>query len=270
MVDRELAGKIERVRELMERAGTPAEAEAAAAAFQRLIMRHELSEEEARTLTGSRRDEVVLRRVRLWPAGRQGVTWRFHLMIVLTRFNFCRLYREGPAGADVLVIGTEKNLDAVTRLYQMTEPAFERLAEAAWDEALRAFRVAYLVTRGVLKADDATRVVSTAVVLRGRPNRQSYLASFLLGVPSGLYDKLKSERAEEIATLEGAQALVVVADQELDEAAERLIGEVTAGRRGPGARDGQAFRRGYDAGRSYEDREPVGGLAPRALVGGGG
>src|SRR5262249_29113628 len=85
-----LAEKIAGVKRLIDAASTLGEAEAAAAAFQRLLLKHNLTEAEAAAATAQGRTHdsaaYVLLRVRVAPSVTKGEPWRRALFHTLAHF----------------------------------------------------------------------------------------------------------------------------------------------------------------------------------------
>lgn len=221
--------KLEKIARLMEAAGTPGEAEAAAAAFQRLVMKMNLTAEDLKGLGKDDGAEYVSQTVIVAPEGKTGVTWRVYLLNAVARYNFCQAIRVGAHGGRMYLVGQRRNVEAVMSMYVTMGPVFERLAVASWHaEAAEARRLGWRA-----------------------PHKVRWTNSFLQGVPAGLIAKFKAERAEEEAADASVSALVVVKDAELRRAVTDLVGGTTTPKHKINSLS-SAYESGYQAGRDYE------------------
>jgi hypothetical protein len=237
-MDSATAEKFEKIMRLMDAAGSEGEAQAAAAAFQRLLLRHGVEEAEARRAAGTlgQAEEIVMRWVQIAPARHKYIGWRLSLMSTLAHFGLCRVFTGGKGYAKhhVMLLGRPTDLVAIVQMFDRTAATFSRLADA----------------------DVATMRRDYPAMGLQPVHAGSWRDSFLKGAVSGLYDKLQAERDELLGTDSAVSALVVVRDAALDAAQAEKIGKVTKGQ-GHRARGGDAWRNGYQAGRNYNGAQEL-------------
>lgn len=225
-MDRDTKARLEKIQALMENAGTVGEAEAAAQAFQRLVMRHNLSAEELAGLGQAEREAYMVKMVVLGGFNERGITWKRSLLTVIARFNFCDTIRYGTTGAMMAVIGQRTNIDAVETMYHTMVSTFTRLSHETW--AARKHELPFSKPR-------------------------AWKFSFLMGVPSGLMDKFTAERESEVAADSNVSALVEVKGAELEDFLANEFPNVVNRMTTYGVSDGSGYRAGYKAGREYQD-----------------
>lgn len=231
----ELLAKLARIEALADRAGTLAEAEAAAAALSRLLLRHNLSLAEV----GERRERapgngVTAQEHRL----ANGAAWRHYLLHALAQTHLCRAIRH--AGDRATIIGHPHNLAVVKDLYRWLSAAIERLARRAWEERIER-RAAELLLAA--PPDAQPRFADAMTAARETPGKRAWLAAFRTGAVDGLWRRLLDERrALEAETAPDRWALVPLLEREV----EVFVGERFAGLGSYAVRAGDAG--GYAAG----------------------
>lgn len=245
----ELLEKLEKIQRLMENAGTPGEAEAAAAAFSRLLLKHNIDARDLENQGHRVKSKYILYPIQLMENGKPGLTWRVFLVHVLAKYNFCEAIRHGAHGARMFLVGEPENIAAIERLFFMMVPTFERLAELGFLEATERFDNLPFATRkyGNVK----------------KPHRTSWKNSFFLGVPRGLTEKLETDRRESMED-SIVNAVVVAKDQELMDAVNSFFAGLEPGGKAQIA-DKSAYKAGFAAGRNYATEERVGGSALKAI-----
>lgn len=234
-MDSTLKSRLEKIQSLMENAGTIGEAEAAAAAFQRLVMKHNLAAADLTDLGQGTDDPYVFEYIDLREVMKTGIKWRLSLLHTLSKFNFCTTVRGHYQDGTLTIIGKESNVRAVQAMFSIMVPTFQRLALESW-----------------------TTYQATDPFISRRVSSRAYRKSFLLGVPSGLWDKFKAERAEEVKETPNVNALVLVLDEELEQQVNGYFNDglvKTKARRS--MVNGDGYRNGIEAGRNYSDAKPV-------------
>lgn len=234
--------QIEDIIRLMDGATTEGEAQAAAAALQRKLLKENLTLEEARKNMADGEvlaTEVIIKGVRLAEPGERGLTWKIYLITAVARFNFCKCLRVGKHGGDVYLVGTELNIAHVRQTFEHLVPVFERIAVDSWEN----------YSRNVQKV-----------------GRAKYVNSFLMGVPSGLNDKYFADRQDQYSTMTGVRDLVAVRDREVDDKIASTWGKLGSAGRDHIA-DYNAYSNGRDVGKSYDGSRPLDSDARRALNG---
>lgn len=231
-MDSNLKDRLEKIQRLMENAGTVGEAEAAAAAFQRLVMKHNIDLAE---LGGDEPEEYVFDSIDLKETKATGLKWRTTLLNVLAKYNFCLLVVNGRlSGGRLTLVGKPANVAAVKAMFTTMHITFERLCAQGWKDFNR-------------------QQPTLAAITSGRTWRKSYL----LGVPSGLYDKFKAEREEELVETPAANAIVLVSEAELQQAVDDYFGGLRSSKPRRAKVNTDAYGKGYEAGKNYSDAKPV-------------
>ena len=226
----ELLTKFEKLLELEQRAATPGEAEAAAAAMTRLLTKHNLEALEVKRRLGSQGPKTDLVKsgwIEVPAAG-----WRKSLMWAVARNNFTTFvyYRRGG-----YLIGTGANIAATNRMYDTLCLTVEHLADLGWDE---------------IKHDPPLEDRGNWYHYDLRPiGSAKWKNAFRLGCVSGIQDAMRRARQEIVEQTEGGSALVLVNQKELDAATRRYVG-VTVKSKGSSITNADAYRRGYQAGQS--------------------
>lgn len=224
-MDSNLKEKLIGIKGLMERAGTVSEAEAAAAAMTRLVLKHNISEEELASLGVVDKEAYESGYIQVGPNGSSGLQWKLNLLYVLSEFNFCKFVRAGKHGGDGYIIGQPTNQKIVIEMFNVTVQTVERLAVDEW----------------YIMLNDWERMMNA-----GNPKASGWKNSFKLGFPSGLHLKLMMQKAE-LEKDDTTSALMVVKDGELDKAVEEKVGKLQKSRgSNPTNRDG--YYRGVERG----------------------
>ena len=241
-MDQALADKFIGVRKMMEQATTEGEAQAAAAAFQRLLVKNAVSEEEAMALGEREKKPFVRIRIKVAEPRTPGISWKNTLIHILLENNFCRSYNPASGGwHEVFAIGKQENLDAVGKLFQVMVPAFEKMCKEAFESKLRRWH-------------QGGRFLEP----KGRPHKTSFTISFMLGACYGVEERLRSEmKTMELESGE-IRALVPLNKIELDKAESSLMGKVGSGGAGYSASDTSGFNAGYAAGKSFVPHTQLG------------
>lgn len=238
-MDATLLGKLQKITRLIDRAGTPGEAEAAAAALNRLLLKHNLDEADVRKAKGDPESPgIIIERISVGGASK-AYMWRWYLLGVIAKANLTEVVRDGATAVDGWVIGTKQNVAAVMDLFRHLATVFDRLAKEAWEAQSPADRL--YVRRNV------------------------YINAFLLGVPSGLRDKFRAERRALEQEDGRLSALVVVHDKAIQDVVQAEIGRTRQDARRRRVADHQAYQDGYRAGRNYREDKSITGEHRLAL-----
>jgi hypothetical protein len=250
----DLGEKLRKVRALIEGATSVAEAEAASAAWQRIVMRHNLDEAEAARVAGREPSAVNGRSVKVASRGAKEVVWKAQLLQTLAEFNLCRMYREeSNSYADVLIVGSEENIETVLEIWERLCSIVPFLSQRAYDALKYQIRYQLLAARMTPSKDDY-------------PQARTWRHGFHRGFPNGLHAKMQEERDKEKKQFAGTAALVLVNDQ----AIERWVagkGKTSAGSASAMPQDADGYYEGYKAGKSWEEREKLQSGEALALAG---
>lgn len=233
-MDTALKSRLEKIQRLMEGATSVGEAEAAAAAFQRLVMKHNVEAAELESLGTSTEDAFIFEHMDVTETQKTGIRWRLSLLHTLAKFNFCMIVRDYYLDGGLTIVGKESNVRAVQAMFLTMVPTFQRLAADSWKQTQLLYPVAAMTSGG-----------------------RKYRKSFLLGVPSGLHDKFTAERKQELKETPHANAIVLLSDEQLKNAAEDYFGKLKTGKARSATVDVLGHKNGYDAGRNYSDAKPV-------------
>lgn len=239
-MDKQVLKKLVDIKKLMDAAGSVGEAEAAAAAMQRLVLKHNVDAAELEALGQEEKEAYGGMPVHLWPKGKPGVAWRVYVFTTIAHYNFCTFVRTHSTGGDGVLIGQASNQEAVMLMYEAAVENFLRLAPICYKEA---------------HAVQGWRISKPAV----------WKNSFLLGVPQGLHLKFDLERKAEIQADSKTSALVLVKDADLEKAVDDHFGRGSIKKTETKIQvtDKDAYRKGVEKGRSYDtgDRIDAGFLA---------
>lgn len=239
-MDRVTREKLEKIQALIEGAKSQGEAEAAAAAFQRLVLRHNLSAEDLNKLGQTEREPYGTIYVTVAKSGETGVTWKVYLLWSLANLHFVAAIRQGNHGATFQLIGQETNIEALRALFDTLVTVGERLAVEGYEAYVAETQKAY--SQYSLRDLKTLKLIVSKVL---------WTNSFKLGFQKGIYTKLKNERTQEVKADENVSALVVVKDAELAQATEQLAGK-TRNQKAKIRIHGDAHRAGYRAGMEHE------------------
>lgn len=148
-IDAKILDRLKKIMKLQEGATTQGEAEAAAAAAQRLIIQYNLDISTI-DLSDKVEDKANIEEVKLpYKDKRTGGEWRLNLMYAIADNNFCSvLYWRGIQ--NMVLIGTRANIEMVTYLYNSLA---ERLFQIAKEEykTYKIDKLAYMVTHLIEK-----------------------------------------------------------------------------------------------------------------------
>lgn len=214
---RAILDKLDQIKALRDRAGTQAEAEAAAAALTRLLTKYNLSITEFEMRTKGD-DTLGSNYVRTDITIENGANWRKDLLHVVATENGCRaIFKRGSSG--VIMVGSPTGIGIVTDIYQ----EFVALAEVMARRASR--EPAYAID---------------VVAIGARRWRTGYL----IGFAQGIWEAMRDARKAAVDETAGGSALVIVQDKALARAVDDLVGKTVSAGKSNVSRDA------YNAGRS--------------------
>jgi hypothetical protein len=235
-MDKELRSKIEGIVARMDRAGSVHEAEACAAALQRVMLRHNLTQADIDAASGIMHEEYISKFVQLGEARTPGLQWRINLAYVMAEMNFCVFIRCGVHGGVGWFVGQASNIDAVEVMFKATAETSDRLAPTEWAEFQN----------------------SSEFYTYGRPKARAWKNSFQIGFVTGIRMKMRSEREKMAQELEAGvvSALVVVKDAELEQAVNEKLGKTTT-HKGSAPTSASGFQRGVQRGLEHSFRDEL-------------
>lgn len=202
------------------------EANAAAAAIQRLLTQYNLSMDEIGTDEEKSKDVILEENVDGFTYKSIGGDWEFRLLYVLCKWNFCKCFQVGGTYKKLIIFGKKENIETVKWLRSMLAERFVSFSKNRFKEY--------------------QKTVEYAMKPIGK---DKYQRSYLMGCAAGLDAKLKEESDREKAKDAefGAKvtALVVRNDTAVTEYIEN---KYKVGK-------GKAMRENYDSARAYGYRD---------------
>jgi len=146
------------------------EANAAAAAIQRLLIQYNLSMEEIGSDEQKKADVVIEETTSGFTYKSIGGEWEFRLVYVLCKWNFCKCFQYGKTYKSLLIFGKQENLETVKWLRQLLSERFVSFSKTRYKEYQKTMEYAH------------------------KPmSMDKYQRSYLMGCTAGLDSKLKEE-----------------------------------------------------------------------------
>lgn len=200
--------KLQKMYEGAKAINSEGEAQAAAAAIQRILLEYNITMEEV----GVEKDKNVIEQ-ETWSGYTYksiGGWWEARLVIVLCKFNFCRCFLLGRSYKTLFIIGTEENRKQVKWFREFLSKKFVELSKKSYVEYLDKF------------------LSNPWNVNKNPMSKDKYQRSFLVGCAVGLERKLEEERERDKQDVEiggKVTALVLRKDQELQQWVNTNFGE---------------------------------------------
>lgn len=205
-----ILSKLRKLKALYEGAkeiNSEGEANAAAAAIQRLLTQYNLSVDEIGTDEQKKEDVVVDEKTSGFTYKSIGGEWEQRLVYVICKWNFCRCFVYGKSYRTLLLVGKKENLETVKWLREMLSERFVSFSKKRFKE--------YQKTR-----EYASKPISM----------DKYQRSYLMGCAAGLDAKLKEEsdrdKAKNIEYGTKVNALVVRNDTAVAQFVSKKFGKV--------------------------------------------
>ncbi len=183
---------IRKLLNLSEGTNSPAEAEAAAAKAQQLLLKYNLELDEVKGFIPEE-ERLVGEELVETSEKKSESNWIWELYGVVARYNFCYTIRHrwidtnNPYGVKASVIGLSGNVAVVTFTVEWLIPNIRRMAKEAWTE------------------------------YEGYEKRGRFTRGFLIGCVEGIRSKLHREWEASQVVDENTRALVVVRGREIAE-----------------------------------------------------
>lgn len=214
--------KLQNLYEGAKKINSEGEANAAAAAIQRLLTQYNLSMDEIGTDEEKAKDTVFEEKVDGFTYKSIGGEWEFRLLYVLCKWNFCKCFQVGNTYRRLMIFGKKENIETVKWLREMLAERFVAFSKNRFKEYKKTMEY-------------AMKPISM----------DKYQRSYLMGCAAGLDAKLKEESDREKAKNAeyGAKvtALVVRNDTAVTEYIEN---KYKVGR-------GRARKENFDSARAY-------------------
>lgn len=211
------------------------EANAAAAAIQRLLTHYNLSMGDV-SREEQEKDVVKENVMSCYRFKSIGGDWEFKLMFVVCKWNFCKVFRYGKTkDKNMIFFGKEENMETVKWLYNMLCERFVAFGKKRYKE------------------------YQETMEYKMKPiGLDTYLRRYLEGCSQGLDVKFKEESDREKAQNEDKDystkvtALVVRTGAEIDEYVGHKFGGYTKGRAMPSAKRDSCFTYGFKDGKNTQ------------------
>lgn len=245
-----------RVRKLMNLAENPSategEAANAAAMAQKLLIKYNLSMAQIKDVDEP--SDYENRNVNLGVAKGQVIGWRRSLLFTLAEENFCRAlqWSSGPLANTMQVIGKPENIEMVMSMFEYLTATIERLSREGWDE----FRK---------NNHGQPPTIYSEYTHKYQPmHYKAWLSSFAKGANLAIKVKLRAQRKEMITADRETTAIVLVIEEELDNAVTSFYDNVGKGKKDKSAIYDAIFEAGYTAGKSISLDKQVSGTTRTA------
>lgn len=168
--------KLQNLYEGAKKINSEGEANAAAAAIQRLLIQYNLSMDEIGTDEEKSKDTVLEEKVDGFTYKSIGGEWEFRLLYVLCKWNFCKCFQVGGTYKRLMIFGKKENIETVKWLRSMLAERFVSFSKNRFKEY--------------------QKTVEYAMKPIGM---DKYQRSYLMGCAAGLDAKLKEESDREKA-----------------------------------------------------------------------
>lgn len=162
--------KLKSMYEGAKKINSEGEANAAAAAIQRILTQYNLSMEEIGSDEQKKSDVIVEEQASGFTYKNIGGEWEFRLVYVLCKWNFCKCFQYGKTYKTLLMIGKKENIETVKWLREFLSERFVKFSGNRFNEHKKT-------------AEYAIKPISKDKFQRG----------YLMGCVAGLDDKLKEE-----------------------------------------------------------------------------
>lgn len=210
------------------------EANAAAAAIQRLLLKYNLSMEDVDGVNlNSKSDVWVHEYISGYTQKSIGGQWELELWKVLCEFNFCKVFTCGGSYKNLMLVGKKENLDNIKWLNNFLQTVFVKLSKVRYKEY----------------CSRLSRLVFAKPVAR-----DAFQRNYLYGCACGLRSKLKDETATIDA--EKVTALAVRSNEAIMSYVTDMFGGVKTQHRAQ-PKNYAAQKMGYEDGRKIKIGKPI-------------
>lgn len=214
----------------------PNEAGAAAAKIQQLLQDYHLNIAEIETVAHS--DEII--RVDLVHTKGEFQSWRVDLATSIAEYNFCALlYR----GTRLMFVGKKVDVDVVIYIYNNLSSRLLALA---------------LEAKGMYIAELKRAGITDVNHLKHPNHPRSFMTSWLHGAVVGVDTQLKAQH-DRLLLANGGRSLVVVRQQELNDAKEKLFSSISTENPWRSIQNRAGLQLGHEVGRTMQVQVAVGG-----------
>ena len=168
--------KLQNLYEGAKKINSEGEANAAAAAIQRLLIQYNLSMDEIGTDEEKSKDTVLEEKVDGFTYKSIGGEWESRLLYVLCKWNFCKCFQVGGTYKRLMIFGKKENIETVKWLRSMLSERFVSFSKNRFKEYQK-----------------------TVEYAMNPISMDKYQRSYLMGCSAGLDAKLKEESDREKA-----------------------------------------------------------------------
>jgi len=168
--------KLQNLYEGAKKINSEGEANAAAAAIQRLLTQYNLSMDEIGTDEEKAKDSVLEEKVDGFTYKSIGGEWEFRLLYVICKWNFCKCFQVGGTYKKLMIFGKKENIETVKWLRSMLAERFVSFSKNRFNEYKKTMEYAL-----------------------NPISMDKYQRSYLMGCAAGLDAKLKEESDREKA-----------------------------------------------------------------------
>ena len=214
--------KLQNFYEGAKKINSEGEANAVAAAIQKLLIQYNLSMDEIGTDEEKSKDTVLEEKVDGFTYKSIGGEWEFRLLYVLCKWNFCKCFQVGGTYKRLMIFGKKENIETVKWLRSMLAERFVAFSKNRFKEYKKTMEY-------------SMKPISM----------DKYQRSYLMGCAAGLDAKLKEEsdreKAKDDEFVAKVTALVVRNDTAVTEYIEN---KYKVGK-------GKARRENFDSARAY-------------------
>lgn len=218
--------KLQNLYEGAKKINSEGEANAAAAAIQKLLIQYNLSMDEIGTDEEKSKDTVLEEKVDGFTYKSIGGEWEFRLLYVICKWNFCKCFQVGGTYKRLMIFGKKENIETVKWLRSMLSERFVSFSKNRFKEYKK-----------------------TVEYAMNPISMDKYQRSYLMGCAAGLDAKLKEEsdreKAKDDEFVAKVTALVVRNDTAVTEYIEN---KYKVGK-------GKARRENFDSARAFGFRD---------------
>lgn len=218
--------KVARLKTLAERPGTPEEAAAAVSAIQRLMTKYNLTQMQVNA--ASRNTERGFDRFEIDLGAK--LQWRQVLLNAICEYGYCKFVFSSANSRNGFIVGEQHNVVVAKELYAYLVAEIYRLADVGWDN---------IVQWGMSKA--------------------KWCHSFRVGAAFAVAERIKQDfLADQQRQEASTSALVVVYEDDLNNAMARFFPRMGAGRKRITVADAHGYGRGQAAGKKINLAKQIG------------
>lgn len=124
-MNQQLTERLEKLPEILGKATTVAELNAAVVDLERLVLKSNYADSQS----GSPEAAFEARDYILGERNTRGLSWKLNLMTVIAEANFCRMVRVGIHGGQTQILGQPENIDTTIRIFEAIVPVYDTVGK---------------------------------------------------------------------------------------------------------------------------------------------